>query len=262
MAAHPNFRQNAILDSLPGADYKRLYPNMEQVVLVRGDVLQEPGTPMSHVYFPSTSIVSLMSVMENGNSVEIAAVGNEGMVGVAQVTNANAMSTRAVVQKAGWAIQVKEHVISKEFDRIGGRRKGLLHDLLMRYTQRLINEITQTAICNQHHKLDQQLCRWLLLRLDRQVSNELDITQELIANSMGFSRNAISQAAGKLQHSGLISYKRGRLKVLDRVGLEMQTCECYKAVVRAPGQGLMPVQPSLTPVNSAVQYRPINREAC
>jgi len=257
MATQHSFRQNAILDSLPVCDYKRLYPEMEQVILARGDILQEPGAPISQVYFPSTSLVSLMSVTTNGNSVEIAAVGNEGIIGVGHFTNVTSMPIQAVVQKSGWAIRVKEQVIAKEFSRIGGRRKGLLHDEVIRYTQRLINEITQTAICIQHHKLDQQLCRWLLLRLDRQVSSELEITQDIIANKLGVSRNAISQSAGKLQQVGLIDYKRGRLRVLDRAGLEVQTCECYKAVIKIAKDSPHPSHKPLTLVNRAVPNRPI-----
>jgi biotin operon repressor len=167
------------------------------------------------------------------------------------------MPIQVVVQKAGWAIRMERQVIAKEFGRIGGRRKGLLHDVVMHYTQRLINEITQTAICIQHHKLDQQLSRWLLLRLDRQRSTELEITQELIANKLGVSRNAISQAAGKLQQAGIIDYKRGRLKVLDRAGLETQTCECYKTVIKIAHDSPYLTHQHLPSTNRATPYRPI-----
>lgn len=261
MATVHNLQQNTILSALPTDDYERLATDLERVALAEGEVLQEPGVKMDHVYFPATCIVSLMSIMENGNTVEIASIGNEGMLGVPPCMNGHTMPNRAVVQRAGQAIRIPEHVITKEIMRIGGRRKGLLHDLLNSYTQRLLNEMTQTAICNQHHKLDQQLCRWLLLRLDRQVSNELEITQELIANNLGVSRNAVSKAAGKLQREGLIHYSRGHLKVLNRVGLEVQTCECYQAVIRLSNQRQVPASQSSNPLNRQFRDQTLSSES-
>ena len=197
-------------------------------------VLYEPDATLTHVYFPTTSIVSLLYVMENGASAEIAVVGNEGLVGVSLFMGGESTPSRAVVQSAGHGLRLKAQLMKDEFNRAG----PVLH-LLLRYTQALITQMSQTAVCNRHHTLDQQLCRWLLLSLDRLQANELTMTQELIANMLGVRREGVTEAAGKLQHAGLISYARGHIRVLDRPGLEERTCECY-AVVKNEYDRLLP----------------------
>jgi CRP-like cAMP-binding protein len=201
-----------------------------------GQVLYESGTMLSHVYFPTTAIVSLLYVLQNGSSAEIAVVGNEGIVGVSLFMGAESTPSRAVVQSAGEGYRLKAPVMKAEFDRSG----PVLH-LLLRYTQALITQMSQTAVCNRHHSLDQQLCRWLLLSLDRLDSNELIMTQELIANMLGVRREGVTEGALKLQQAGLIRYARGRIVVLDRQGLEKRTCECY-AVVKREYDRLLPDQ--------------------
>jgi CRP-like cAMP-binding protein len=201
--------------------------------------LYEPGEELSHVYFPTTAIVSLLYVMEDGASAEIAVVGNEGIVGIALFMGGGTVPNRAVVQSAGHAYRLKGWVLKREFDRFGGRRHGTLHPLLLRYTMALLTQMAQTAVCNRHHTVDQQLCRWLLLSLDRLPSNELHMTQELIANMLGVRREGVTEAAGRLQSAGLIHYSRGRITVLDRPGLEARVCECYE-VVRQEFQRLLP----------------------
>src|SRR6202162_1964411 len=188
-----------------------------------GNVLYESGGKMTHVYFPTTSIVSLLYVMESGASAEIAVVGNEGIVGVSLFMGGGSTPSRAVVQSAGQGLRLKATVMMQEFNRAG----PMLH-LLLRYTQALITQMAQTAVCNRHHAVDQQLCRWLLLSLDRLPGNELMMTQELIANMLGVRREGVTEAAGKLQAAGLIHYNRGRITVLDRARLEQRVCECYR----------------------------------
>ena len=190
-----------------------------------GDVLYEPGVKLKHVYFPTTSIVSLLYVLENGASAEIAIVGNEGILGIALFMGGQTTTSRAVVQSAGLGYRLKAKFLKGEFDRFG----PTMH-LLLRYTQALLTQMAQTAVCNRHHSVDQQLCRWLLLSLDRLASNELSMTQELIANMLGVRREGVTEAAGKLQDVGLIRYRRGRITVLDRDALEVRCCECYQVV--------------------------------
>jgi CRP-like cAMP-binding protein len=199
-----------------------------------GKVLYEPGNRLTHVYFPTSSIVSLLYVMENGGSAEIAVVGLEGIVGISLFMGGESTPSRAVVQSAGQAFRLRAHLMLQEFNRAG----PAMH-LLLRYTQALITQMSQTAVCNRHHSLDQQLCRWLLLSLDRLPTNELLMTQELIANMLGVRREGVTEAAGRLQKAGLIRYQRGKIIILDREGLEQRTCECY-AVVKREYDRLLP----------------------
>jgi CRP-like cAMP-binding protein len=209
---------------------------MESVEMPLGHVLYESGRTLSHVYFPTTAIVSLLYVMENGASAEIAVVGHEGVVGISLFMGGESTPSRAVVQSAGQGLRLRANVIKQEFEQAG----PAMH-LLLRYTQALITQMAQTAVCNRHHSLDQQLCRWLLLSLDRLPGNELVMTQELIANMLGVRREGVTEAALKLQKIGLIRYSRGRISVLDRPGLEQRTCECY-AVVKKEYDRLLPDQ--------------------
>jgi CRP-like cAMP-binding protein len=227
-------RNNFLLAALPEAEWQRWRHFLEKVEMPLGQVLYESGATLTHVYFPTTSIVSLLYVMENGASAEIAVVGNEGLVGVSLFMGGESTPSRAVVQSAGHGLRLKAQLMKAEFDRAG----PVLH-LLLRYTQALITQMAQTAACNRHHTLDQQLCRWLLLSLDRLRANELAMTQELIANMLGVRREGVTEAALKLQQAGLISYARGRITVLDRAGLEQRTCECY-AVVKREYDRLLP----------------------
>jgi CRP-like cAMP-binding protein len=231
-APHP--RQNHLLAVLPRTECERLLPHMELVTLPLGEALYESGDRLNHVYFPTTSIVSLLYVMENGASAEIAVVGNEGIVGIALFMGGETMPNRAVVQSAGEAFRLKGHLLKEEFN-----RAGALQHLLLRYTLAMLTQMAQTAVCNRHHSVDQQLCRWLLLSLDRLPANELSMTQELIANMLGVRREVVTEAAGKLQSAGLIHYSRGRITVLDRPGLEVRVCECYN-VVREEFHRLLP----------------------
>jgi CRP-like cAMP-binding protein len=226
-AAHARHspRQNHLLDALPSNDYERLAPHLELIPMKLGDVLYESGVQLSYVYFPTTSILSLLYVMEDGASAEIAIVGNEGILGISLFMGGESTPSRAVVQSAGHAFRLKAELLKNEFGRFG----PTMH-LLLRYTQALITQMAQTAVCNRHHSVDQQLCRWLLLSLDRLQTNELSMTQELIANMLGVRREGVTEAAGKLQDVGLISYRRGRISVLDRPGLEARSCECYQVV--------------------------------
>ena len=237
-----NPRQNHLLNALPAADYERLFPHLELVPMPLGEVLYESGDKLRHAYFPTTCIVSKLNVMENGASAEIAVVGNDGMIGVALFMGGSTMPNRAVVQSAGYAYRLRAHLLMLEFDRSGGRRSGALNHLLLRYTQVLITQMAQTAVCNRHHSVDQQLCRWLLLSLDRLASNELIMTQELIANMLGVRREGVTEAAGKLQRARLIDYNRGHITVLDRPGLETRVCECYQ-VVKTESDRLLPPRP-------------------
>jgi len=218
--------ENRLLAALPASDRRRWLPQLERVELHLGQVLYESGHTLSHVYFPTTSIVSLLYVMESGASAEIAIVGNEGVVGISLFMGGESTTSRAVVQGAGVAYRLPSKVIKEEF-----KRAPVLH-LLLRYTQALITQMSQTAVCNRLHTLDQQLCRWLLLSLDRVQGDELVMTQELIANMLGVRRQGVTQAAHKLQTNNLIRYTRGRIGLLDRAGLEKRTCECYAVVKR------------------------------
>jgi len=195
-----------------------------------GDVIYESNSQLHHVYFPTTAIMSLHYVMENGSTAEVAGVGNEGMLGISLFMGGITTPSRATVQTAGFGYRLKAQLLMEEFNRTGGRRKGVLHNLLLRYTQALITQMSQTAVCNRHHSVEQQLCRWLLSTLDRLPSSELTITQELIASMLGVRREGITETAGNLQRAGLISYRRGHITVLDRTGLESLTCECYNVV--------------------------------
>lgn len=216
-----------LLAALPQAEWERLAPFLEPVDLPLGEVLYESGVSMSHVYFPTSAIVSLLYVLEDGSSAEIAVVGREGVVGVALFMGGETTPSRAVVQSAGAGYKLRAPVIKEAFGRAG----PVMH-LLLRYTQALITQMAQTAVCNRHHSLDQQLCRWLLLSLDCLKTNDLVMTQELIANMLGVRREGVTEAALKLQCGGLISYARGHIKVLDRPGLEQRVCECYGVVKR------------------------------
>jgi CRP-like cAMP-binding protein len=236
MALTPDPLANQLLAALPPAEWERWQPLLEPVELKLGQVLYESGTPQSHVYFPATAIVSLLYVMENGASAEIAVVGHEGIVGVSLFMGGNTTPSRAVVQSAGQGFKLAARHMKLEFDKAG----PAMH-LLLRYTQALITRMSQTAVCNRHHSLDQQLCRWLLLSLDRLPGSELVMTQELIANMLGVRREGVTAGALKLQEAGLIRYARGHITVLDRAGLEKRTCECY-AVVKKEYDRLLPHQ--------------------
>ncbi len=225
MDASHDPKQNYLLASLPATIYERLYPDLELVQMPLSEVLYEPGAQLHHVYFPTTSIVSLLYVMANGASAEIAIVGNDGILGISMFMGGQSTPSRAVVQSAGFGYRLKVDLLMEEFNKAG----PVMH-LLLRYTQALITQMAQTAVCNRHHSLNQQLCRWLLLSLDRLSSNDLDMTQELIANMLGVRREGVTDAAGKLQQAGLIHYSRGRITVVDRPGLEAQVCECYAVV--------------------------------
>jgi len=227
MAEDPLPLQNHLLAALPPADWERWKAQLEPADLPLGKVLYESGNTMSHVYFPTTAIVSLLYVLEDGASAEIAVVGNEGLVGIAIFMGGESTPSRAVVQSAGKGFRAPAAVVKQEFN----RSSAVLH-LLLRYTQALITQMSQTAVCNRHHSLDQQLCRWLLLSLDRLNGTELAMTQELIANMLGVRREGVTEAALKLQRAGLIKYARGRIRVLDRPGLEQRSCECYGVVKR------------------------------
>lgn len=217
--------QNHLLAALPTAEFERLVAHLELTPMRLGDILYEPGQQLQHAYFPTTSIVSLHYVMESGASAETAGVGNEGVVGISLFMGGNITPSSAVVQTAGHAYRLERRLLTQEFN-----RGGLMQRLLLRYTQALITQMTQTAACNRHHSVEQQLCRWLLLTLDRMPSNELVMTQELIASMLGVRREGITEAAGKLQHAGFINYRRGHITVLDRDGLETRSCECYAVV--------------------------------
>ncbi len=214
-----------LLAALPDAELQRWLPDLEAVDMPLGMVLYEPGTTLSHVYFPISSIVSLLYVLANGASAEIAVVGHEGIVGISLFMGGESTPSRAVVQSAGRGLRLKSQLMKVEFARSG----PVLH-LLLRYTQALITQMAQTAVCNRHHSLDQQLCRWLLLTLDRLTGQEIVMTQELIANMLGVRREGVTEAALRLQQTGLIRYARGRISVLDRPGLEIRSCECYSVV--------------------------------
>ena len=222
---------NHLLAALPEAEFVRLAPHLELVPMLLGDVLYEPGGQMRHAYFPTTSIVSLHYVTESGASSEAAGVGNEGMVGISLFMGGNTTPSAAVVQTAGHAYRLEARLLKQEFN-----RAGMMHNLLLRYTQALITQMVQTAACNRHHSVEQQLCRWLLLTLDRLPSADLVMTQELVANMLGVRRESITEAAGKLQGAGFIRYRRGHISVLERTGLETRVCECYGVVKKELGR--------------------------
>jgi CRP-like cAMP-binding protein len=229
-------RQNQLLAAMPAETARRLRSDVELVELPLGSVIYESGAKLRHIYFPTTSIVSLLYVLEDGASAEIAIVGNEGLVGLQLFMGGESTPNRAVVQSAGYAYRLKASALTNEFERFG----AFMH-VLLRYTQALITQMSQTAVCNRHHSVDQQLCRWLLLSLDRLPSNVLSMTQDLIANMLGVRRGGVTDAAGKLQRAGLIRYVRGRITVLDRPGIEARCCECY-AVVKNEFDRLLPVE--------------------
>ena len=231
-------KSNQLLSALPLEEWKRWEPLLEWVDMPLGHVLYESGNSQSHIYFPTTAIVSLLYVMENGASAEIAVVGNEGAVGISLFMGGETTPSRAVVQSAGQGFRLKGQEIKSEF----GRSGPVMH-LLLRYTQALITQMAQTAVCNRHHTLDQQLCRWLLLSMDRLRGSELVMTQELIANMLGVRREGVTEGALRLQKSGLIEYSRGHINILDRDGLEKRTCECYE-VVRKEYARLLPARVS------------------
>jgi len=231
MPSSHNPSQNHLLAALPTAEFERLAPHLELVPLPLGEVLYEPGGQLQHAYFPTTAIVSLHYVMESGASAETAGVGNEGVVGISLFMGGDTTPSSAVVQTAGHAYRLDSRLLKEEF-----KRGGLMQHLLLRYTQALITQVTQTAVCNRHHSVEQQLCRWLLLTLDRVSSRELVMTQELVASMLGVRREGITEAAGKLKHAGLISYRRGHISVLERSGLETRVCECYAVVKKELGR--------------------------
>jgi CRP-like cAMP-binding protein len=234
MTTHTDPRSNHLLAALPDADWARWQPQLEAIELTLGQVLYESGRTQSHVFFPSTAIVSLLYVMEDGSSAEIAVVGKEGVVGVSLFLGGGSTPSRAVVQSAGHGWRMPAALMKDEF----ARSLPVMH-LMLRYTQALIAQMAQTAACNRHHSLDQQLCRWLLLSLDRLTGPDLVMTQELIANMLGVRREGVTEAALKLQKLGLIRYARGHITVVDRAGLEARTCECYE-VVRNEYKRLLP----------------------
>ena len=216
---------NRLLARLSPEEYERLLPHLEPVSFALGEVIYESGGRQSHIYFPTNAIISLLYLMENGSSAEMGVAGKEGLVGVALFMGGNTVPNRAVVQSAGDALRMKTKVLKDEF-----ARGGTFQCLLLRYTQALMTQMSQTAVCNRLHTVEQQLCRWLLLSRDRLDTDELVMTQELIANMLGVRREGVTHAAGRLQESGLISYVRGRITILDRRGLEAAVCECYKVV--------------------------------
>ena len=217
--------QNHLLAALPTAEFEPLAAHLELVSMPLGKMLYEPGEKLQHAYFPTTSIVSLHYVMESGASAESAGVGNEGVVGISLFMGGDTTPSSAVVQTAGHAYRIQGKLLKEEFN-----RAGLMQRLLLRYTQALMTQMSQTAVCNRYHSVEQQLCRWLLLTLDRMPSNELIMTQELVASMLGVRREGITEAAGKLQHAGFIRYRRGHITVIDRSGLEARVCECYDVV--------------------------------
>lgn len=229
-ADSPSPCQNQLLAALPSDKYARILPHLELVSLPLGNVLHESNGHLRHVYFPITAIVSLLHITEYGATMELAMIGNEGMVGVALFTGGDTMPSRAVVHSTGLAYRMKAQLLKDELYRAGGRRTCAIQNLLLRYTQALMTQTAQTAVCNRHHLVEQQLCRCLLQILDRLHSNELSLTQELIANILGVRREGITEAAGKLQHAGLIEYHRGHITVIDLPGLEARACECYMVV--------------------------------
>jgi CRP-like cAMP-binding protein len=236
MAGASRPEQNRILDWLPPAERERLFPYLKLVALPLGKVLYESGDRLQHIYFPTDSIVSLLYVLEDGASAEIAVVGNDGAIGVALFMGGETTTNRAIVQSSGFAYKLTGSRLKREFN-----RHGEVLNILLRYTQALITQMAQTAVCNRHHSVDQQLCRWLLLSLDRLSSSQLNMTQELIANMLGVRREGVTEAAGKLQKLGVIVYSRGQIEVVDREALERLCCECY-GVVKKETDRLLPLR--------------------
>jgi CRP-like cAMP-binding protein len=232
--ASPSPRHNHLLAALHAAEYKRLFPDLEHVPMPLGEVLYESGGQLRHIYFPTTSVVSLLYVMKGGESAEIAIAGNEGLVGIALIMGGQTTPSRAVVQCAGDAFRIQPRALKQEFD-----RGGAVQRLMLRYMQALITQMVQTAACNRHHAVEQQFCRWLLLSIDRLPSNELTMTEGLIANMLGVRYEGVTGVAAKLQNDGLIRYDGGRITVLDRPGVEARACECYE-VVRKEFERLLP----------------------
>lgn len=237
MSPSPSPNQNHLLAALPTAEFESFASHLELVPMALGQMLYEPGGQLRHAYFPTTSIVSLHYVTETGASAETAGVGNEGVVGISLFMGGDTTSSSAVVQTAGQAYRLESRLLQQEFN-----RAGLLQRLLLRYTQALMTQMSQTAVCNRHHSVEQQLCRWLLLTLDRVPARELVLTHELVANTLGVRRESVTEAAGKLQRAGFISYRRGHIAVLDRSGLETSTCECYAVVKKELGRLLSDVR--------------------
>jgi len=243
MASAHHASQNHLLAALPAAEFERLSPHLELVTLPLGEILYEPGVQMQHAFFPVTAIVSLHYVMESGASAETAGVGNEGVVGISLFMGGNTTPSSAVVQTAGQAYRLPGRLLKQEFG-----RAGVMQRLLLRYTQALLTQMIQTAACNRHHSVEQQLCRWLLLTIDRIPSRELVMTQELVASMLGVRREGITAAAGNLQRAGVIRYRRGHISVLDRSGLEAGSCECYAVVKKEFGRLLSDVLHRQDPV--------------
>ncbi|HET9112833.1 MAG TPA: Crp/Fnr family transcriptional regulator [Burkholderiales bacterium] len=230
MSTNHNPMENQLLAALTPVEHERLLPQLELVWLPLGEVLYESGGRLQYAYFPVDCIISMLYVLEDGASAEIAVVGNEGILGISLFMGGETTPSRAIVQSAGYAYRLKAQVLKQEFKRAGGRRAGILQKILLRYTQALITQMTQTAVCNRHHTVEQQLCRWLLLSIDRLPTDSLTMTQELIANMLGVRREGVTVAAGNLQRAGLISYSRGHIDILSRAGLEDAVCECYAVV--------------------------------
>jgi CRP-like cAMP-binding protein len=237
MTASHSPSQNHLLAALPTEEFELIAEHLELVPLRLGEMLYEPGGQLQHAYFPTTSIISLHYVMESGQSAESAGVGNEGMLGIPLFMGGNTTTGSAVVQTAGHAYRLLGHLLKREFG-----RAGLMQSLLLRYTQALMTQIAQTAVCTRHHSVEQQLCRWLLLTLDRMPSSDLIMTQELVASMLGVRREGITEAAGRLQQGGFIRYRRGHIAVLDRAGLEDRACECYAVVKTEIGRLLSDVK--------------------
>jgi CRP-like cAMP-binding protein len=230
VAASP--RQNQLLAALPTSVLERLSPDLELILIPRGEVLHEPGAPLHYVYFPTSAIVSRVYLMEDGGSTDGAMTGNDGMIGIALFMGGETMPHRAVVLSGGYAYRLPSSVLKREFNRFGGRRNGAFNRLLLRYAQALFTQMAQMSVCNLHHSLAQRLCCMLLMSVDRSPSNELTMTQDLIANLLGVRREGVTEEAGKLQAAGLIQYRRGHIAVLDRAGLEARACECYGLIKR------------------------------
>ena len=258
MRSPHNPRQNHLLAALPAAECDYLFHHLELVRMPLGHPLYESGTQMHHVYFPTTAIVSLLHVMEDGASNAIAMVGNEGVVGVPLFMGGNTTPGWAAVQSAGHGYRLRAQFLTDEFNRVGGRRSGAFQNVLLRYTQALMTQTAQTVVCNRHHSVHQQLCRWLLLSLDRLPTNELIMTQELIANMLGVRREGVTEAARNLQQAGLIEYRRGHITVVNRAGLEARVCECY-AVVKKEFDRLLPEIPILSAIAKPMDLRSIKR---
>lgn len=241
-----NPRQNQLLAGLPKKNYAFVSSLMERVELSSGDILNEPGEALRYAYFPITGIISNLYFTEDGASSELGMIGHEGMLGISLFMGGETMPHQAVVVMPGYAYRLRRHRFEQEVNRIGGQRSGALHFILLCYIQALITYVTQISACNRHHSIDQQLCRWLLQILDRQCDSEISITQQSIATILGVRREGVTEAAGKLQQAGVIRYCRGRISVLDRAGLEAQSCECYQ-VIKTEFDRLLSIHPMPSP---------------